>query len=78
VDAGLAELRRVLTPGGRLLLVERLARPRGWFSHHALSWEEAERLAARATAAGFGDAGAERHAQGRHRLVVVRARRPAA
>jgi ubiquinone/menaquinone biosynthesis C-methylase UbiE len=78
VDAGLAELRRVLAPGGRLLLVERLARPRGWFSHHALSWEGAHRLAARATAAGFAEAGAERHAQGRHRLAVVRARRPAA
>jgi ubiquinone/menaquinone biosynthesis C-methylase UbiE len=78
VDAGLAELRRVLAPGGRLLLVERLARPRGWFSHHALTWDGAERLAARATAAGFVEAGAERHAQGRHRLAVVRARRPAA
>jgi ubiquinone/menaquinone biosynthesis C-methylase UbiE len=78
VDAGLAELRRVLVPGGRLLLVERLARPRGWFSYHALHWEGAERLAGRATAAGFVDAGAERHAQGRHRLVVIQARRPAA
>ena len=78
VDAGLAELCRVLAPGGRLLLVERLARRRGWFSLHALAWEGAERLAARATAAGFVDAAAERHAQGRHRLVVVRARAPAA
>jgi ubiquinone/menaquinone biosynthesis C-methylase UbiE len=78
VDTGLAELRRVLVPGGRLLLAERLARPRGWFSHHALTWEGAERLAARATAAGFTDAAAERHALGRHRLAVVRARRPAA
>jgi ubiquinone/menaquinone biosynthesis C-methylase UbiE len=78
VDAGLAELRRVLAPGGRLLLAEGLARPRGWFSHHAITWEEAGRLAGRATAAGFIDAAAERHALGRHRLVVVRARRPAA
>jgi ubiquinone/menaquinone biosynthesis C-methylase UbiE len=78
VDAGLAELHRVLAPGGRLLLVERQARRRGWLSHHALTWEGAERLAAGATAAGFVDAAAERHARGRHRLVVVRARRPAA
>ena len=78
VDAGLAELHRVLTPGGRLLLAERLARPRAWFSHHALTWERAEQLAARATAAGFADAAAERHALGRYRLGVVRARRPAA
>jgi ubiquinone/menaquinone biosynthesis C-methylase UbiE len=78
VDAGLAELRRVLAPGGRLLLAEGLARPHGWFSHHAITWEGAERLAGRATAAGFVDAAAERHALGRHRLAVVRARRPAA
>jgi ubiquinone/menaquinone biosynthesis C-methylase UbiE len=78
VDAGLAELHRVLAPGGRLLLAERLARPRSWFSGHALTWERAERLAARAAAAGFTDAAAERHALGRRRLAVVRARRPAA
>jgi ubiquinone/menaquinone biosynthesis C-methylase UbiE len=77
VDAGLAELRRVLAPGGRLLLAERLARPRGWLSHHALTWEGAERLAGRVTAAGFVDAAAERHGLGRHRLALVRARRPA-
>lgn len=75
LDAGLAELHRVLAPGGRLLLAERLARPRSWFSGHALTWERAERLAARAAAAGFTDAAAERHALGRHRLAVVRARR---
>jgi ubiquinone/menaquinone biosynthesis C-methylase UbiE len=78
VDAGLAELHRVLAPGGRVLLAERLARPRGWFNRHALTWEGAERLAARATAAGFADAAAERHDLGRHRLAVVRAHRPAA
>jgi ubiquinone/menaquinone biosynthesis C-methylase UbiE len=78
VDAGLAELHRVLAPGGRVLLAERLARPRGWFNHHALTWEGAQRLAERATAAGFAGAAAERHALGRHRLAVVRAHRPAA
>lgn len=78
VDAGLAELHRVLEPGGRVLLAERLARPRGWFNRHALTWEGAERLAARATAAGFADTAAERHALGRHRLAVVRAHRPSA
>jgi ubiquinone/menaquinone biosynthesis C-methylase UbiE len=78
VDAGLAELHRVLAPGGRVLLAERLARPRGWFNHHALTWEGAQRLAARASAAGFADAAAERHALGRRRLAVVRAHRPAA
>jgi ubiquinone/menaquinone biosynthesis C-methylase UbiE len=78
VDAGLAELHRVLAPSGRVVLAERLARPRGWFNHHALDWEGAERLAARAAAAGFADAAPERHAFGRHHLALVRARRPAA
>jgi ubiquinone/menaquinone biosynthesis C-methylase UbiE len=77
VEAGLAELRRVIAPGGRLLLVERLAGPRAWFRHHALTWEGAERLAARASAAGFADATAGRHDLGRRRLAVVRAHRPA-
>jgi ubiquinone/menaquinone biosynthesis C-methylase UbiE len=75
-DAGLAELHRVLAPAGRLLLVERLARPRSWFSQHALTWERAEQLAARAAAAGFAEPAAERHSLGRSRLVLVRARRP--
>jgi ubiquinone/menaquinone biosynthesis C-methylase UbiE len=78
VEAGLAELRRVLAPGARLLLVERLVGARAWFSHHALTWEGAERLAARASAAGFADATVGRHALGRRRLAVVRAHRPAA
>lgn len=77
-EAGLAELHRVLEPGGRLLLAERLARPRGWFGHHALTWEQAERLAAEAERAGFAEVAASRRALGRSRIVLVSARRPAA
>ena len=75
-DAGLAEVRRVLEPGGRLLIAERLARPRGWFQHHALTWAAAEGLAARAEQAGFAEVAATRHTLGRRRLVVVAGRRP--
>jgi ubiquinone/menaquinone biosynthesis C-methylase UbiE len=76
-EAGLAELRRVLEPGGRFLVAERLARPRGWFRHHALTWAAAEGLVAMAERAGFAEVAATRHSLGRRRLVVVAGRRPA-
>jgi ubiquinone/menaquinone biosynthesis C-methylase UbiE len=76
-DAGLAELHRVLAPGGRLLLVERLARRGGWFQHHGITPEGAVELAGRAAAAGFAGVEVERHAPGRRRVVLVRARRNA-
>jgi SAM-dependent methyltransferase len=75
-DAGLAEMHRVLEPGGRLVVAEGLARSRRWLKHHALTWEAAERLAARTRQAGFTDVTVARHSLGRRQLVVVRGRRP--
>jgi SAM-dependent methyltransferase len=75
-DAGLAELHRVLAPGGRFLVAERLARPRGFFRHHALTGPAAEALAARAERTGFDGVTVASHRTGRHQLVVVAGRRP--
>ena len=76
-EAGLAEVHRVLRPGGRLLIAERLARPRGWFRHHALTWEQGQDLVAQAERAGFAEVTAGRHALGRGQVLAVQARRPA-
>jgi SAM-dependent methyltransferase len=76
-EAGLAEVRRVLRPGGRVLIAERLARPGGWLRHHAMTWEQGERLVAQAERAGFTDVAAGSHALGRTRMLTVQARRPA-
>lgn len=74
IDPGLAEARRVLAPGGRLLIGERRSPPgaKGLASH---GWTEDQALAfaERCRAAGFDDVAHERCATGRHRLHVVRA-----
>jgi SAM-dependent methyltransferase len=75
-EAGLAELHRVLAPGGRLLIAERLSRPGGWFRQHALSREGGQRLAAQAERAGFTDVTVTEGAAGRRQLLLVKACRP--
>ena len=76
--AGLAEAARVLAPGGRILLAERLVKP-GARGHaaHGLSRDEASRLAADLAAAGFTGASCDTRKAGRRRtLLIVRGTLP--
>jgi ubiquinone/menaquinone biosynthesis C-methylase UbiE len=77
VTAGLAEIQRVLAPGGRFLAIERRVCPgatglasHGWTDH------QAESFAAQCQAAGFADVRVEKHLPGRHAVCVVSAVRP--
>jgi SAM-dependent methyltransferase len=77
IDAGLAEARRVLRPGGRLLAIERRAQAgaRGLASH---GWtdDQAEAFAERCAARGFADVRVERHTGGRGPVLAVVAAAP--
>jgi ubiquinone/menaquinone biosynthesis C-methylase UbiE len=75
-EAGLAETLRVLAPGGRLLIAERLVQPRRRSRAHAMTWEQGQELVAQAQRAGFSDVQAAGHSLGRGKLLAVQARRP--
>jgi SAM-dependent methyltransferase len=77
-SAGLAELFRVLTPAGRLLIAERHTKPgaRG-LAAHGLTELNADGLVQAATEAGFSSARHEAHQAGARSLFVVRATKPA-
>jgi hypothetical protein len=62
-------------PGGRLLVAERVQLPGEGRVHHAVSPEWAEDLADRAASPGFADGRVAVHGAGRHRRIVVGARR---
>jgi ubiquinone/menaquinone biosynthesis C-methylase UbiE len=78
VDAGLAEIHRVLAPGGRFLGVERktTAGASGLASHGWTS-EQADTFAGQCRAAGFVDVEIEAIGGARGRELVVRTRRQA-
>ncbi|MGH4012196.1 MAG: class I SAM-dependent methyltransferase [Pseudonocardiaceae bacterium] len=76
ITMGLAEIKRVLVPGGRFLAVERRTRPgatglasHGWTEHQAKSF------ATQCQAVGFVEVRVEEHSPGRRTVWVVTARR---
>jgi len=77
--AGLAEAYRVLAPGGRILIAERLVRPgaRG-LRAHGMALDQTDQLGADLRTAGFTDVRAQTRSAGRRRLVVTQASRPTA
>src|SRR4051794_22432543 len=77
LDAGLAEVHRLLRPGGRFLAVERQTtegatglRSHGW------THDQATAFAGQLRDAGFVDVAVDRHPRRRRPLVSVRATRP--
>jgi ubiquinone/menaquinone biosynthesis C-methylase UbiE len=78
--AGISEAWRILAPGGRLVLAERLTKP-GARGHaaHGLTQDQAEDLARQLAAAGFGQVRRHIAKAGHRTLIIIRgAKVPAA
>jgi ubiquinone/menaquinone biosynthesis C-methylase UbiE len=77
VTAGLAELRRVLAPSGRLVVMERAVQPGATgFASHGWTEQQAESFAAQCGAAGFVGPRIDQRPHGRGAVWVVRAEQP--
>lgn len=77
VPAGVAQVRRVLAPGGRLLAMERQVRPGATgLASHGWTDQQAGGFAAQCRTAGFNDVRVEKHTAGRRAVLVVRAVHP--
>jgi ubiquinone/menaquinone biosynthesis C-methylase UbiE len=71
--AALGEISRVLAPGGRLLIAERLRDPAAHgHAAHGLTHDQAGRLASQLTVAGFTDVRVETGRSRRQTLLMVR------
>src|SRR5262245_41113826 len=73
LDVGLSEVRRLLSPGGRFLVIERhLAQPRSGRGGHGWTDQQAATFVERCEQVGFTDFRVQRHA-GRRPIVAVQA-----
>jgi ubiquinone/menaquinone biosynthesis C-methylase UbiE len=76
VTVGLDEARRLLTPGGRLLAIERQAEPGATgLASHGWTRQQAESFAAQCRTAEFTDVTVGQHGRGRRAVWWVRATR---
>jgi ubiquinone/menaquinone biosynthesis C-methylase UbiE len=72
LDAGLAEVRRVLRPSGRFLAIERQVEPGATgLASHGWTAEQAHLFGQRCRTAGLSDISIDRHRLGRRRVISV-------
>jgi ubiquinone/menaquinone biosynthesis C-methylase UbiE len=77
LEAGLAEVHRVLAPGGRFLAIERSTHPGATgLASHGWTDEQAEAFAEQCRDAGFTEPRASTHESGRRTVVAVMATKP--
>lgn len=77
IDAAIAEVRRVLEPGGRFVAIERRARPGAkGLASHGWTAAQAEAFASTCRAAGFADVRIARSDSGRRPAVAIAAVKP--